>query len=281
MRTRITAMFIVMITATGLVHCSQPSATRPQTHAYFPLIAGIATKHGAAMTSTNCHAVDLLGASWCHNWKLYPDADCRCEFAPTVWGLTNMNEAAPPSRVLFTWNEPNQCPDQACIDPEAAAVAWPAIEWRYADERLIVSPSATSAAWTAAWYAAVVQRTGFPPHFDFIGAHCYRVGLIALNQCIDEWLELARRWRKPVIVGEWAAIPCWVGGYFQAVEITRQFRERLDAEPWVYWHSAFATEYSHTAAWTTGWTRYPSCNTSLVRNGQLTPLGEAYRGEIP
>jgi len=127
--------------------------------------------------------------------------------------LRAMPEPRPPlgnSEWLLGYNEPDLCPDQACLTVEQAVPLWRELESMFPMYKLVAPvPSQLYLDWLVRFRELYIVTYGKPPRFDALAAHWY--GQRASDAIwLAEWYKsLAREWGvAEVWITEFAIIAC-------------------------------------------------------------------------
>jgi hypothetical protein len=251
-----------------------PLAVPEQLHRlYVPGVFGSPNKLGLA----GCGSCVTLGCAWCYSWSPWPGSSAGVERVPMIRDKTNVSvtQLGGNSDWLMGFNEPDLCPEQACLTPAEAAVLWREIETRWPDKRLVApAPSHLHPEWLVQWYLAYQERYGQAPRIDALAMHCYW-------RTADDCITLAQEFEGLAEI--WGIQEGWVTE-FAFTQTTanwqaqiRQFTESLE-------RSAFWTRYapfvSHIpcSADDVYWNCAASGDPSLLTTfGQLTDIGRMYQ----
>lgn len=225
-----------------------------------------------------CEDIALTGATHFHDWTPWP---LDCEGIKSVcmwWGLGSMElPTSPNCDVILLWNEP-QYSTQSDVDPVIGASTWMTVEIE-AGEREFTTPCA-DAYWRDVWANSFYAQHGRWPTFDYVCVHSYPYILPgmdvedAINQTKQEVLgasawSLNRGGDGSVWLHEFGLWPAWGG------DVTEYITEIV---PWL---EEQEVPYDWFALSHVGDFMAPIYDTSLVENGELTELGEAYVSASP
>lgn len=245
----------------------------PEQQAYVPLVVSAPNKLGIA----GCGSCATLGCSWCYSWSPWPGASAGVERVPMLRDASNMQVTllGGNSEWLMGFNEPDLCPQQACLTPEQAAQLWREIEAKWPDKKLVApAPSHLHPEWLVQWYLAYQDRYGAAPRVDALALHCYWRTAADCITLAEEYAGLAELWDiREGWVTEFTFTPIVADWQAQIVQFTA-YLER----------SAFWTRYapfvSHVpcAANDPYWDCAASGDPSLLTvDGQMTEIGRMYQ----
>jgi hypothetical protein len=181
-----------------------------------------------------------LNVSWLWNWGPTPPIFEGVESVPSLWNDQGIGQPlGGNSQWLLGFNEPDDCPIQSCMTPEAAAVAWRLLEQAYPYRKKTSPQVLHPTQWLERWYTAYVDLYGQPPELDAIAVHTYYGGTAAdYIARVQEFMALARKWNVPEV---------WVTEWTLAHGLDRSVRETTkEIETYVDWleHEPMVTRYA-------------------------------------
>jgi hypothetical protein len=137
------------------------------------------------------------------------------------------------SEWVLGYNEPDLCPDQACLTVEQAVPLWNELENALLDRKLVApAPSHVHPQWIVEFYNAYVATYGGSPRFDALAMHWYgqraQYGI-----AMAEWYKArAREWNVPEVwVTEFAVFACTNLSLAEAGAEARTLIEYFDSDP--------------------------------------------------
>jgi hypothetical protein len=172
--------------------------------------AGSGGKPYKGVANSPAGEIAALGASWCYNWGLTPQAsDCNAPyFVPMVWGGGDVAGAiqritAAGYTTVLGFNEPNKS-DQANLTVAQAIALWPAMT---SNPNLRVSSPAVSddgRAWLVD-FMNQVKSNGL--RVDFIAMHWYgwNAGSCTASQ-LQGAVNWAQQWNLPIWITEFGCM---------------------------------------------------------------------------
>lgn len=265
----IAAVKAVIVFATLALSCAAGLAVasaETETTIYMPLVTATRSKIGIAPGGYVTGDLELLNTAWSYRWnnEVYGD---RVEWIDMIWGARYMDVPIH-SNIILGFNEPDR-PDQANLDPLTAAQLWRQIELRYPDKRLISpAPSQADPGWLWRMTDDYAALYGTRPRFDGVAVHYYRNSDDAPQ--VSDYLtqrradEIAHGYTATLWLTEVGA--CGV----DEAETFRDMAAFVEVTDWV-----------ERAAWyklrSDYWDQRP-CSTLIDDSGELTPLGELYKG---
>ncbi|MEY3110622.1 MAG: hypothetical protein RLY37_390 [Verrucomicrobiota bacterium] len=208
-----------------------------------------------------------FGCSWWYTWTCQGESTPGYEFVPMVKGhrrpVPNAELALmkdPTAKHLLGLNEPER-DTQGNLTVEEAIAAWPAMAAFAKEKKLrLGSPGVSSDGLGDAWMRAFMeqaQRKKLP--VDFVTAHWYRS---ADPGAFEAWLkELSATYRRPVWITEFNAMFTKAddNGHAQFLRGALRAMER----------NRFVERYAYFNP--------GDGKAALLKDGQLTKLGEIYR----
>lgn len=255
----IIAMTLALSCTAGLAVASAETATT----IYMPLVTATRSKIGIAPGGYVTGDLELLNAAWSYRWNNEVFSD-TIDWVDMIWGARYMNVPVH-SNIILGFNEPDR-PDQANLDPLAAAQLWRQIETRYPDKRLI-SPAPVDAAWLWRMVDEYMALYGAQPRFDGIAVHYYRDSDDAPQ--VSAYLQQ----RRADAIAHGYTVPLWlteVGACgADEVETFRDMAAFVEATDWIEraaWYKLRADYWDQR-----------ECSTMINQRGGLTPLGVEYR----
>jgi len=158
---------------------------------YLPVVSsGAGGFKGVGVEYGNAPRIDIVNASWWHNW--FPDDGMGClpGFIPTIGRdfLVGV-EPCTGGGWLFTFNEPDQ-PSQADLAPGYVALGWPCLQKRYENYKLI-APT-VSQGWYG-WIDEFYEKLPEGSRIDALSFNCY-LGLDGCKRAATEFIKRAREW---------------------------------------------------------------------------------------
>lgn len=235
-------------------------------------------------------SVTSAGGAWWHNWSMWPSrgqsvAQSGATFVPTLWGygepefvaLAEMCERGFTGPLMWL-NEPdrkdqaNKTPAQAVTILERILDTCPGVE--------LVGPRLSHADWahgfewiSAFWGQWIAKHGGLPPTVPAI--HGY-IEPSMWSKYLHDYRAVMTRYGWPkettIWIPEWN-VPCPPGRTpEQQAPLFDAVARTLDGSELVAYHSPFGL-YLGRGYW-------PGLECAELRNdkGQLTPIGEIYRG---
>jgi hypothetical protein len=216
--------------------------------------------------SAETHLMDVLGGCWYYTWREYTlfDYSGPMKHVPMIWGPNDVNQnelqtaVESDSPFLLGFNEPH-VPDQANMTPEEAADLWPQL---MAIPKALGSPAVNHdpTDWLEEFMILVEERN---LRVDFITIHYYpkEVDMTAFRLTL---LEIYDAYGLPIWVTEFGTHDL-VGEHALTMEEEAEFLRlaalQMDEMPYVQRYAWFAM---------------PGDVTPLVKDGELTVIGEAY-----
>jgi hypothetical protein len=208
-----------------------------------------------------------FGCTWWYTWTCQGASTPGYEFVPMVKGhrkpmpateLAMFNDAG--AKNLLGLNEPER-DSQGNVTVEEAIEAWPAMVAFAKEKKLrLGSPGVSSDGQGGAWMRAFMEQAQRKKlQVDFINAHWYRS---ADPGAFEDWLkELNAAYRRPIWVTEFNAMYTKADdqGHAQFLRGALKALER----------SRFVERYAYFNP--------GSGKAALLKDGQLTKLGEIYR----
>lgn len=240
-------------------------STRAET-IYIPLMATHRSKIGIAPGGYQPGDLDRLQAAWTYRWNNQWYTDTIPAWVDMLWSDRYLYMPIR-SDVILGFNEPDRA-DQANMTPEQGAIAWRLILTLYPTRTLISpAPSQLHPEWL--WQMVdEYQRLYYErPRFDGIAVHYYAG---PDTPTFAQWMQ-ARRTDEQLHGYD---VPLWVTETgacgIDEVEAFREMAAFVEATDWIEraaWYKLRADYYD---------TRV--CSTMIDERGELTPLGEMYRG---
>jgi hypothetical protein len=226
-----------------------------------------------------------IGARWTYDWSATaPPADLARRWVPMVWGSGSLtpqviatlkhDRKAGSVNDLLGFNEPDNG-GQSNMTPQQAAALWPRLE----STGLPLgspAPATPTDGWLTQFMALVRQRH---LRVNFIALHYYQdfTNPDAVAQLRSQLIAIHRAYGRPIWITEIGAIDIRSWGEpmehapteARAVSYMRSLFAMLNRLPFVHRYAWFTDNCWNDSA----------CHTSSLFNGQgqLTPLGRAYR----
>ncbi len=239
--------------------------------AVLPLNVGV-----GAMTQFEytCADIALPGTDWVQNWSMFPPVCPGIEPVCQCWGLGCFTGGHQPAcSLLLMWNEPS-IPRQANITPAVGAQEYlPALGYAV-EHGLEISTPCDSISWLNLWAQEWKAAHGFWPPFDRVCGHVYPAGpdvqsaIAEFKTTVREYVAWSRMHGGDgrVILHEYAYWPAWSSEEDAALFIR-------EVKPWLEAQDIPAAWFalSHVGEYISPWH-----DTSLVEDGTLTQLGQAY-----
>ncbi len=214
----------------------------------------------------SCDDLAMAGVDWVQDWSMDPLACPGIKPVCQCWKPPCLDAPRTPECDLVLG--PNECSiaGQCNMTAEELATWWPQFELYAVLEDVEISTPCDSLGYIQSWKHAYETMYGRSPRYDRVCIHSYPYGDV--QQAIAQFkaeVELARAWvgETPLIIHEVGYWPAWSSKEDVAVFI-REIKPWLE-EP-VAWFAL-----SHVGEYISPWH-----DTSLVENGQLTILGEAW-----
>lgn len=247
-----------------------------------PLVSPLPYLRGIAGISNTGQVVEIGANSW-YNWQPMDSRDDG-RFIPMIrdsaqWTQIRAAIITIDPDVLLGFNEPDVCPDQACLTPQQALGME---RWRltHYTRTLHVSPapSQESIYWLPQLRNLYISTYGEPPNWDYLAAHCYFYDASTLSLCkskLNTYISWANAWGiQGVVVTEFGSFaityhPDDPYDYDGAVARGEDFIDWMESKPEIkgyLWYS------------TSDWGAWPWYMTTALYSGEeLTPLGEMYQ----
>jgi len=176
---------------------------------------------------------------------------------------------------LMGFNEPDLCPEQACLTPDMAAILWRDVERKWPDRKLVAPvPSHLHPAWIEQWRASYIELYGQAPRVDALALHCY---FRTARDCI----ALAQRYEA--LAQSWGVREGWVTE-FAFTPAVANWQAQIAGFVAYLERSTFWTHYAPFVSYTPCVTDDPywDCAASgdpslLTVFGQLTDIGRLYQ----
>jgi hypothetical protein len=208
-----------------------------------------------------------FGCTWWYDWGCPGKGADGYEFVPMVKGNRKPVPSAelgrfadPAAKHLLSFNEPERS-GQGNLTVAQALEAWPALV-AFADEKKLRlgSPCVSSDGGGGAWMREFMEQAQRKKlRIDFVAAHWYRS---ADPGAFEDWLkELNTSYRRPVWVTEFNAMYTGAdeAGHLQFLKgALRALEKHRFVERYAYFNPG-------------------SGKAALLKDGELTKLGEAYR----
>ena len=138
----------------------------------------VSSKKGLAWTYQYCEDASSMRAQWVYDWGMHPKiCNSSLESIPMVrdadqWSRSK--QVGGNSEWILGFNEPDLCPDQACLTPAQAIPLWHEIETQFPNKKLVAPvPSQLHLNWLVAFRAGYISTYGTPPRFDALAMHWY------------------------------------------------------------------------------------------------------------
>ena len=274
-------LFCILI----LVACAAPMVVSRQTYTYYLPIVGT-PKVGAlkGITLATQQDAEMLGAQW--TYQYYPSVSDygAIDNVPMVrdavqWSQIKAKKiAVSPNPYLLTINEPDQCPEQACLNPEEGARLWVEIELMFPDRKLVTpAPSHLRLEWLVRFYASFYAQYNRLPRVDVIAAHCY---LWSAQECIN-YLEQVKQITRAygvseIWVTEFGFSPCETRSLNDTAREITAFVNWMKADSMITRYAWFTTRVPANASWVG--VQYWCASPGLIDLDVLTFFGTVFKG---
>ncbi len=270
-----------------LVACGAPTVTTRQAQTYVYYLPMVSTPKtgalkGVALISRTDAAT--LGAQWAYQY--YPSVEDygAADNVPMIrdanqWAKVKAGTipvSANPR--LLGFNEPDQCPNQACLSPEEAARLWVEIETLFPN-RLLVSPAPSHLhlEWLTQFYDAFYVQYNRLPRVDIIAAHCYMWSAADCTAYLEQVKVMARTYGvNEVWVTEFGFSPCESRSLNETAREITTFVDWMKNDPMVTRYAWFTTRVPANCAWCG--TKYWCQSPGLIDLNVLTFFGTLYKG---
>lgn len=143
-------------------------------------VPAISKKKGLAWTYMICEDLATTRVAWAYHWYPKPrQCDQNVEIVPMIRDanqLANFDQIGlgGNSPWILGFNEPDLCPDQACLTPAQAVPLWREIEARFPNKKLVAPvPSQLHLDWLIQFRNLYIATYGAPPRFNALAAHWY------------------------------------------------------------------------------------------------------------
>ena len=147
----------------------------PMTNTSLPPVS---PKKGLAWTYQYCEDAITVRSGWVYDWGMNPKiCNSAIESIPMIrdasqWAQTK--QVGGNSQWILGFNEPDLCPDQACLTPAQAVPLWREIEARFPNKKLVAPvPSQLHLDWLIQFRNLYIATYGAPPRFNALAAHWY------------------------------------------------------------------------------------------------------------
>lgn len=138
----------------------------------------VSPKKGLAWTYQYCEDVNSIRALWVYDWGMNPKiCNSSLESIPMIrdadqWARSK--QVGGNSQWILGFNEPDLCPDQACLTPAQAIPLWHEIEAQFPNKKLVAPvPSQVHLNWLVEFRDGYIATYGTPPRFDALAMHWY------------------------------------------------------------------------------------------------------------
>ena len=124
----------------------------------------------------NTQMARVMNAAYIYSWNPNPDEGGTVEAIPMIWDETQIfDKVGTRSKWIMGFNEPDICPNQACMTPKEAAIAWKKIENLYQDKYLLAPvPSQKDIYWLVNFIAEYKKiNDNRLPRMNGMAFHCY------------------------------------------------------------------------------------------------------------
>lgn len=208
-------------------------------------------KKGLAWTYKYCEDAAGVFARWVYDWGMTPKiCPAPLESVPMIrdaeqWA--RKKTVGGNSEWILGFNEPDLCPDQACLTPAQAVPLWREIELAYPHRKLVApAPSQLHLNWLVEFRARYVATYQTPPRLDALAAHFYGFTLADALAVLTWYKARALEYGVPEIWLTEFAFPvaenrvCFGVPYATAMHQAQQFITWLEQEPLVTRYAWYA-----------------------------------------
>lgn len=239
--------------------------------------------HGVAGISALSEVDDLRANAW-YQWSLeHGLADDR--FVPEIrdasqwWDLYSGEVVITPT-LLLGFNEPDLCPDQACLTPiEALGMEHWRLEYYTSTLHVSPAPSQNNIYWLSDLRDLYIDVYDEPPDWTYLAAHCYFYDSTTMMQCktiLSQYIAWANEWgASGVLITEFAAgalrySPSQPFDYSTAAQLEGEFMVWAARYPEIVgWFHFSAHDWPGVWPW--------NVSTALYDSNGITLLGEMYK----
>lgn len=251
----------------------------------------VSPKKGLAWTYGVCDDLTTTRVAWTYQW--YPNPP-RCnqnvEIVPmirdaTQWANFDSIGLGGSSQWLLGFNEPDLCPEQACLTPAQAVPLWHGIETRFPNRKLVAPvPSHLHPDWLVQFRNNYIATYGTPPRFNALAAHWYGFKYADAKALLDWYKARATEFGVAEIWLTEFAFPVLdhstCGGVAQsdAMNEAQRLIANLDTDAMITRYAWYAPRIDTSDPLQTGGTT-PECNAPLLdlTGKTLTNWGMMYR----
>jgi len=138
----------------------------------------VSSKKGLAWAYQYCDDAISVRALWVYDWGMTTKVcNANIESVPMVrdadqWA--HSKQVGGNSQWILGFNEPDLCPDQACLTPAQAVPLWHEIEAQFPNKKLVAPvPSQLHLNWLVDFRNDYIATYGTPPRFDALAMHWY------------------------------------------------------------------------------------------------------------
>lgn len=226
-----------------------------------------------------CADAAQLGVTWLYQWWGQPTQCPGIETIPMTRDANQVNDPIADSPYLLLFNEPDLCPEQACLTVAEALLLHRRVEELHPDRLLIAPvPSQLAPNWIRGFRAAYRANYGEYPKWHALATHCYFTNEQMMQNCIAlvrQYIGDANAWGvNQVWVTEFSAVAAeGLWNLDQAAEAEKRFIAFLDGAPTVKRYAHFTNRVEPgLEPWCSG------CEPLRLfdNSGVKTPLGRMY-----
>jgi len=262
----------------------RPTATPEPTPTAEPYEPPVVPMRGAGCIHQMDYTCDELytsGVETYHDWRPTPLHQCEgVDYLCQWWGINSHNAETGPCEMVVWLNEP-EIPAQSNKTPLQAFPIWPDARARADELGIGLATACAALPWLTEWADLHRAEYGDWPRFDAVCVHSYPCTYweVATNQTVAAVLA-ARQWGLDhggdgrVVLHEFGMYPACGDSGAYAFAVSQDMAALGVAHYW--WALTRVPQYVLGPYWEYyPWQAYHS---DLVTDGQLTAIGQAYRG---